>query len=498
MLKLFNTLTRKKEIFTPLKNKKVGLYTCGPTVYQYAHLGNMRAYIFEDILKRALLINGYKINHVMNITDVGHLVSDADEGEDKIEREARRTKKSAWDIARFYEDIFKKDIADLNILPPDIWCRATEHIKDQIALIKKLEKNGHTYRINDGIYFDTSTFRGYGKLAEKNIKGIKAGARVAQGEKRHATDFALWKFSPSTEGGLPSEALLAQRSRGEAGAKEGTPKRQMEWDSPWGKGFPGWHLECSAMSMKYLGETIDIHCGGIEHIQIHHTNEIAQSEGATGKPFVRYWVHGNFLLAKGGKMAKSEGNFITLRELKERGFDPVDFRYFTLTAHYRSPLTFSWKALEAARAARKNLVSFLQEIRTATPDKTLKKANSRVLATYQARFQKAVNDDLALPAALSVLWELVAVARKEPHPPFVAVLNTIFWFDHLLGLDLKRTASETETPPPEIAELAREREKKRAAGDFAAADALRKQIQKFGWQIKDTPEGPKISRDSTL
>lgn len=483
MLKLTNTLTRKKEVFTPLKNKKVGLYTCGPTVYQYAHLGNLRTYIFEDILKRALLINGYKVTHVMNITDVGHLVSDADEGEDKIEREARRTKKSAWDIARFYEDVFKKDITDLNIMPPDTWCRATEHIEDQIALIKKLEKNGYTYRINDGIYFDTSKFRGYGKLAEKNIMGIKAGARVEQGEKYYATDFALWKLSDPTK------------------------KREMEWDSPWGKGFPGWHLECSAMSMKYLGALFDIHCGGIDHIQIHHTNEIAQSEGATGKPFVRYWVHGNFLLAgasspsealaKGGKMAKSEGNFITLHELKKRSFDPLDFRYFVLGAHYRSPLTFSWEALEAARTARKNLVSFLQEIRTATPDKILKKANNRVLATYQARFQKAVNDDLALPTALSVLWELVAVARKTPHPPFSAVLNTIFWFDHMLGLNLKHAASKKETPPPEIEELAREREKKRKTNDFAAADKLREKIQSLGWQINDTPEGPKISRDST-
>lgn len=405
----------------------------------------------------------------MNITDVGHLMSDADEGEDKIEREARRTKKSAWDIARFYEDVFKKDIAALTILPPDIWCRATEHIEEQIAVIKKLEKNGYTYRVGDGIYFDTSKFRGYGKLAEKNIKGIKAGARVGQGEKRHATDFTLWKFADPAQ------------------------KRQMIWDSPWGKGFPGWHLECSAMSMKYLGETIDIHCGGIDHIQIHHTNEIAQSEGATKKSFVRYWIHGNFLIM-GDKMSKSLGNTVILKELKERGFDPLDFRYFTFTAHYRSPLVFSWRALQAAAAARQNLTTFLQEMRSTTPDKMLKKTNNRVLATYQARFQKAVNDDLALPTALSVLWELIAAARRKPHPPFAAVLNTIFWFDHVLGLNLKHAASEKEIPPPEIEELAREREKKRATGDFAAADALRKQIQKLGWQINDTLEGPKISR----
>ena len=475
MLKLFNTLTRKKEVFEPLKNKKVGLYTCGPTVYQYAHLGNLRTYIFEDILKRALLINGFRVTHVMNITDVGHLVSNADEGEDKIEREARREKKSAWDIARFYEEVFKKDIADLNILPPDMWCRATEHIEEQVALIKKLEKNGYTYRVSDGIYFDTSKFRGYGKLAEKNIAGIKAGARVEQGEKRNPTDFALWKFSPSNTSGH-----LAQ-------------KREMEWDSPWGKCIPGWHLECSAMSMKYLGASFDIHCGGIDHIQIHHTNEIAQSEAATGKPFVHYWLHGNFLIMD-DKMSKSLGNIITLKEMRERGFDPLDFRYFALTAHYRSPLTFSWKALEAAKAARQNLVSFLQEIRMATPDKILKKANNRALATYQARFQKAVNDDLALPIALSVLWELVAAARKTPHPPFAALLNTMFWFDHMLGLNLKPAASEKETIPPEIEELAAAREKKRKAGDFAGADTLRRKIHSLGWQIDDTPKGPKLSR----
>lgn len=505
MLKLYNTLTRKKEIFTPLRSKNVGLYTCGPTVYQYAHLGNLRTYIFEDILKRALLLNGFRVKHVMNITDVGHLVSDADEGEDKIEREARREKKSAWEIARFYEDVFKKDIAALNILSPDTWCRATDHIDDQIALIKKLEKNGHTYRTGDGIYFDTSTFRGYGKLAEKNITGIKAGARVAQGEKRNAADFALWKFSPSEEG-LPSETL----------AKEGTPKqrpqkREMEWDSPWGKGFPGWHLECSAMSMKYLGPTFDIHCGGIDHIQIHHTNEIAQSEGATNKPFARYWLHGNFLLAqasspsealpdrqaglaKGDRMAKSKENFITLNDIKKHGFDPLDFRYFVLTAHYRSSLTFSWEALGAAKTAREHLETFLQEIREETKNKTIKKDN-KILPTYRARFLNAVNNDLAIPAALSVLWELIATARKKSHPPFAAVLNTIFWFDHMLGLNLKKISEEKESVPPEITQLAQDREAKRKAGDFAGADMLRKQIQNHGWHIKDTPRGPKISRE---
>jgi cysteinyl-tRNA synthetase len=492
MVKLFNTLTRKKEEFAPREGKTVGLYTCGPTVYQYAHLGNLRIYIFEDILKRTLLINDYRVHHVMNITDVGHLTSDADEGEDKIEVEARREKKSAWDIARFYENIFKQDIASLNILPPDTWCRATEHIEEQISLVRRLEKNGYTYRTSDGIYFDTTQFPAYGKLAEKNIAGIQAGARVEQGEKCNPTDFALWKFSPAAAG------HLAQ-------------KREMQWDSPWGTGFPGWHLECSAMSMKYLGETIDIHCGGIDHIQIHHTNEIAQSEGATGKPFVRYWLHGNFLLAprsvseveaEGDKMAKSKGNFLTLNDIKEHSFDPLDFRYFALIAHYRSPLTFSWEALEAAKSARKNLAIFLQEMREKVTDKIIKK-HDEILHTYQTRFLHAVNDDLAMPQALSILWELVSEARKParemggPAPSAASVLNTFFWFDHVLGLNLKKASEEKEVAPPEIVQLAREREAKRAAGDFAGADTLRKEIQTKGWQIKDTPKGPKPSRGLT-
>ncbi|MDX1709432.1 MAG: cysteine--tRNA ligase, partial [Desulfobacterales bacterium] len=289
-LYLYNSLTRKKQPFEPIISGEVGLYTCGPTVYNYAHIGNLRTYIFEDILKRVLIYNGYAVKHVMNITDVGHLTGDRDMGEDKMEAGAAREGKSAWDIAEYYTRSFKQDIAALNILAPDIWVKATDTIPEQIALIKTLQEKGYTYQTTDGIYFDTSKFKDYTKLSHQDLEALKEGARVERNpEKRHPTDFALWKFSPQGS------------------------KRQMEWDSPWGVGFPGWHLECSAMSMKFLGEQLDIHCGGTDHIDVHHTNEIAQSEAATGKPFFNFWMHGAFLIIQGGKkMAKSEGNFLTL------------------------------------------------------------------------------------------------------------------------------------------------------------------------------------------
>ena len=291
MLKLFNTLTRRLATFKPLRGKTIGLYTCGPTVYNYAHIGNLRTYVFEDILKRTLLGAGYRIKHVMNITDVGHLTNDSNLGEDKIEAGARREGKSAWNIAKFYTRAFQHDLRALNVLFPDVWCRATAHIKEQIALIKTLERKGYTYLTSDGVYFDTKKFRAYGVLVGKEgLRGLQEGARIEKHpEKRNPTDFALWKLSPST-------GTLRQGSG---------HKRQMEWSSPWGVGFPGWHIECSAMSMKYLGATFDIHCGGIDHIPIHHTNEIAQSEAATGKPFARYWLHGEFLTIDGGRMGKS-------------------------------------------------------------------------------------------------------------------------------------------------------------------------------------------------
>ncbi|HKZ34226.1 MAG TPA: cysteine--tRNA ligase, partial [Candidatus Nanoarchaeia archaeon] len=317
MIKLYNTLTRKKEVFKPLKKGQVGVYTCGPTVYWYQHIGNLRTYIFADILKRVFLYNNYKVKHIINVTDVGHLTSDADTGEDKIERAAKREGKTAREIADYYLRIFQEDFKKLNILEPNSWPKATEHIKEQIELIKKLEEKGFTYKTNDGIYFNTGKLKDYGKLARLKIRGLQAGKRISLGEKKNKTDFALWKFSPLGE------------------------KRQQEWDSPWGIGFPGWHIECSAMSMKYLGENFDIHTGGQDHIQIHHTNEIAQSEAATGKPFVRYWLHGAWLLFRGRKISKSLGGLYTISELEKLGFEPIDFRYLCLGTHYRKPLSFT-------------------------------------------------------------------------------------------------------------------------------------------------------------
>ncbi|MBU2219414.1 cysteine--tRNA ligase, partial [Patescibacteria group bacterium] len=339
-IKFFNTLTLKKEFFKPIKNKRAGIYTCGPTVYNFVHIGNLRAYIFEDILRRTLEYNGYKIKHVMNITDVGHLSSDEDTGEDKIEKSAREQKKSAWEIAGFYTKQFQKDIIELNIEPAHLMPKATEHIKEQIGLIKILEKKGFTYKTKDGIYFNTSKFKDYGKLGKIDIKGLREGARIEKGEKKNPTDFALWKLSSSGE------------------------KRQMEWDSPWGKGFPGWHIECSAMSTKYLGQPFDIHAGGIDHIPVHHQNEIAQSEAAYDKPLAKYWLHGEFLVIDQKKMSKSEGNFITLNILKEKNFNPLSYRFFVLSSHYRKPLNFSWQAMEAGQRGLEHLYNQISNLKS--------------------------------------------------------------------------------------------------------------------------------------
>src|SRR3989338_7229154 len=301
MLKLYNTLSRKLQVFKPLNKDEVLMYACGPTVYHYAHIGNLRTYVFEDLLKRTLIYNDFKVKHVINITDVGHLTSDSDTGEDKLEKEAKLENKSVWDIALFYSNAFKQDFKILNLLDPSLWCKTTDNIKEQIELVECLEKKDYTYKTSDGIYFDTSKFKSYGKLAKLKKSGLKAGARIDIGEKKHPTDFALWKFSPKDE------------------------KRQMEWDSPFGaKGFPVWHIECSAMEMKFLGKQIDIHCGGIDHIPLHHTNELAQSEGCLGKKWVNYWVHGDFLVINKEKMAKSGANFLTLEELEKNGYSPLD------------------------------------------------------------------------------------------------------------------------------------------------------------------------------
>jgi len=463
MLKLYNTLSRKKEIFKPLRDKQVGLYTCGPTVYWYAHIGNLRTYIFEDILKRVLEYNGYKIKHVMNITDVGHLTSDADTGEDKIEKGAKREKKTVWEIAQFYTKAFKKDIKQLNIKPPDIWVKATDTIKDQINLIKILEKKGFTYVIEDGVYFDTSKLKSYGRLWAKKKKKLKAGARVEMVPgKRNSTDFALWKFSPK---GV---------------------KRQMEWKSPWGIGFPGWHTECVVMGVKNLGIPFDIHCGGIDHIEIHHTNEIAQAEAAYGKLLARYWLHGEFLVLKKGKMAKSKGNIITLKDLIQKGFDPLAYRYLCLNAHYRSKLFFSWEALRGAQNSLENLYEKIREIRENYSSNSISRNLSSV-RTYSKKFLNLINDDLNIPQALALMWKLI----KDKKVPSSEKYKLLLDFDKIFGLNIEKI--KKIKIPKKIRELVEQREKYRKEHYFKKADEIRKKIEGLGYRVEDTERGPRIN-----
>ncbi|MFH1839929.1 MAG: cysteine--tRNA ligase [Nanoarchaeota archaeon] len=456
-MKLYNTLTRKEEEFKPIKNI-VGLYTCGPTVYFYAHIGNMKTYIFEDILKRTLLYNKFKVNHIMNITDVGHLTSDQDEGEDKMDLAVKREKKTPKQIADYYSKEFFNDLKLLNILPPNKAPKATDHIKEMIDTIKKIEKNGYAYiGKNNNVYFDTSKVKDYGKLAKLNLEQQKAGARIkVDPNKKHPRDFVLW-FS-------------------ETGSKF---KNHLQlWDSPWGKGWPGWHIECSAMSIKYLGEQFDIHCGGEDHISVHHPNEIAQSEAATKKkPWVKYWLHSAFLVMK-GKMSKSKGNIIRVKELEEQGYSPLDYRYLVLTAHYRSNLTFTKEALDGAKNSLESLKNKVKEIKE---NPTSKKTKNN----YKKDFLNAINDDLNIPIALSVLWTAIKdnqLGNKEK-------LTLVKDFDKVLGLNLAEFKKETISK--EIKQLIQKREKARKEKDFKSADKIRDDLLKKGIILEDSKNGVK-------
>src|SRR3989339_837511 len=380
-IKLFNTLSRQKEPFTPLNSKEVTLYTCGPTVYESPSIGNWRTYVMEDILKRTLEYSGFKVKHVMNITDVGHLTSDADEGEDKLQKTADKQKKTAWEVAKKYEEEFMQGLSQLNIEKPTKFTRATDYIQDQIDFIKGLENKDFTYQTSDGIYFDTSKLSDYGKLAKLDLKGLKAGSRVEiNPEKKNSTDFALWKFSPKRE------------------------KRDMEWKSPWGTGFPGWHIECSAMILKELGEQIDIHCGGVDHISTHHTNEIAQSEALNRKVPARFWCHGEFLLIDGGRMGKSLGNAYTLDDVVEKGFNPLDLRYYYFSAHYRQKLNFTWEALQSSSKHLNHIRSSIQLLRKMftqeLPTKDQINGRANEILTI---FEESIFNDLNMPKALAAL-----------------------------------------------------------------------------------------------
>jgi len=455
-LKLYNTLVRKKQAFKPIVEGKVGFYSCGPTVYWYPHIGNMRCYLFNDVLKRVLEFNGLEVKHVMNVTDVGHLTSDADSGDDKMEKEALKEGKTAKDIANFYLNVFKSDLKKLNIIPPTIWCKATEHIPEQIELIKKLEKKGFTYKTSDGIYFDTSKLKDYGKLARLDLENLKAGARVDLGDKKNKTDFALWKFS------------------------ETPGVRQQEWESPWGLGFPGWHIECSAMSMKYLGETFDLHTGGIDHIPIHHTNEIAQTEAATGKKFVNYWMHNGFLTTKGEKASKSKGGLYTVSELQELGYSPLDYRMMCLQTVYRNSLDFTIEILNSSKATLEGLKNKIANISLNQPGSDGKK--------YLEDFTKAVNDDLNTPKALGVLQKLL----RDNSVSGSAKLSILEKMDSVLGLDLLK--KEIVVVPQEVRKLAEERWQAKKIKNFKLSDELRDKIVKLGFMILDKPDGYEIKK----
>lgn len=459
-LYVYNTLTRQKEEFVPIRPGEVGLYTCGPTVYNFAHIGNLRTYLFEDVLKRVLAYNGYRVTHVMNITDVGHLTGDRDMGEDKMEKGAQREGRTAWDIAEFYTRAFKQDIARLNILAPGIWCKATDSIPEQIDLIRVLEQKGFAYKTGDGIYFDTAKFPGYARLSSQNLDALQEGARVEKNpEKRNATDFALWKFSP-------------------AGAK-----RQMEWDAPWGVGFPGWHIECSAMSMQFLGEQLDIHCGGIDHVDIHHTNEIAQSEAATGKKFFNVWMHGAFLNIQGGKkMAKSEENFLTLENaLIKRSIPPLAYRYAAFQTHYRKPMEYTDASIQAAQNGLEHLCNQVREVAKggAAPAGA---ANS----AFREKFLEAINDDLNMPRGMAVIQEMLksGIPSTEKHA-------TILDFDRVLGLSLDQVDKPQELPA-DVQALVDARRRARASKDWAGSDRLRDEILALGYTVKDTRDGMQL------
>jgi cysteinyl-tRNA synthetase len=453
MLRLYDTYSRTVRDFEPLHPPEVGLYTCGPTVYDYAHIGNLRTYIFEDILRRVLEFNGYRVRHVMNITDVGHLTSDADTGEDKMEKGARRTGRSAWEIAEFYTQAFKDDMRHLNIQEPHIWCRATDHVREQIEFIQCIEAKGFTYRTSDGVYFDTSKLPDYGYLARLDIEGLQAGQRIGMGEKRNVTDFALWKFSPPDQ------------------------KRQMEWDSPWGRGFPGWHIECSTMSAKYLGSFFDIHCGGEDHISVHHPNEIAQTQACYGTRLANLWMHGYFLQLDDAKMAKAAGGFLRVQTLIDRGYDPLAYRFFCLSAHYRAKLNFNWESLDGAATA-------LNRLRLAAYEWG---APGTLDEGYMHKFVEQINNDLNMPRAVALTWDL---AKSDLSP--ATKKATLLEFDMILGLRLADWVPTEETVPDEITALVQQRQQARKEKRWKEADALRDQITAAGYEIEDTPQGPKV------
>ncbi|MFR1566153.1 MAG: cysteine--tRNA ligase [Christensenellales bacterium] len=460
MLRFYNTLTREKEVFKP-EGKTVTMYSCGPTVYNYAHIGNLRTYVFMDLVRRTLKYDGYKLKGVMNITDVGHLMSDGDEGEDKMEVAAKKQRKSPYEIAAYYTDVFFKDIAALNIGKPEIIAKATDHIQDMIKYVETLMEKGYAYETSDGIYFDISRFKDYGKLSRLNLDDQIAGARVeVNGEKRHPADFALWKKAPK--------------------------EHIMQWPSPWGMGYPGWHIECSAMSKKYLGSVIDIHSGGVDHIPVHHENEIAQSEALEGHKTVNTWLHGEFMLVDGGKMSKSLGNTYTIAQLEEMGYPPLSFRYFCLNTHYRKKLNFTFEGIKAADTAYKRLLNLLYEHKISSAE-----TDKKITDKYRDEFQAAIDDDINIPLALGIVWTML----KER--PSKDIYSLAMEFDKVLGLSLDKAApaeKEKIDIPDEIRKLADLRLEARKAKNWAESDRLRDILNQKGYSVLDAKDGYTLER----
>ncbi len=462
MIRFYNTLTKQKEEFTPLEGNTVRMYSCGPTVYKDATIGNMRTNIFMDTLRRVLKYNGYNLKHVMNITDVGHLVSDGDEGEDKMIKSAREEKKTPLEIAEHYTKLFFRDLERLNIDLPEIIAKATDNIPDMIEFVKKLIQNGYAYETSTAIYFDVSKLDTYGILSGIDVRNQKAGARVeVDKEKRNPYDFAVWIKAPENH--------------------------LMKWDSPWGLSYPGWHIECSTMSQKFLGEVFDIHTGGIDLIPTHHENEIAQSKGACGKIPAKFWMHGEFLLINGGKMSKSLGNVYLMEDIIQRGYNPLVYKIFCFTAHYRNKLNFTWEGMDAAATS----LARLQEgyYKHLEGNKTI---SQEVIQEYKQKFLEAINDDLNMPLAMSVVWDVVKQPEKSKQ-----YADLLLDFDKVLGLRLQETQRQETTSlelPPEIEELLQKRKEARERKDWAMSDSIRDALKEKGYQVIDSKEGMKVEK----
>lgn len=461
MLRVWNTLTRKKEDFIPINIKEniVSIYSCGPTVYNRAHIGNMRAYVFMDSLRKVLKYNGYKLNHVMNITDVGHLTSDADEGEDKMEKSAKEKNMSVYEIAKIYTDAFFNDINKLNIEPPEHIVKATEHIKQMEDYVIQIMKNGYAYETSKGVYFDTSKLESYGELSRIDLKNQKAGARIeVDPEKKNPLDFAIWIKAPK--------------------------EHIMKWNSKFGECYPGWHIECSAMSREYLGDVFDIHTGGVDHIPVHHENEIAQSKGATGKNPAHFWMHVEFLLIDNGKMSKSLGNVYLIDDLEEKGIDPLAYRYLCFTSHYRNKLNFTWEAIDSAQKSLHRLRYLAGTQKNGNED-----IDDEIINRYKQEFLEAINDDLNIPLAISIAWE-VAKQEKKSNKYYELLMK----FDEVLSLNLNDATEKSLIIPEEIVKLLEDRKKARESKNYELSDVLRDRIKERGYAVKDTKNGQEIEK----